>query len=65
MRISIVLIISGVIFVIQGLNASDSLSSTFSRAFSGFPSDKSLWMLPGGLLLIAVGISGTFRFRKN
>ena len=54
--ISIALLIGGVILVIYGINASQSLSSDFSRFFTDSPTSKSIWMLVGGVVLVIVGL---------
>ena len=53
--IGIVLAILGIILLVSGIVASDSISSSFSKFFTGAPSDKSVWMMIGGALLTAVG----------
>jgi hypothetical protein len=50
-------LVLGVILVIAGLDASDSLSSRFSRLFTGSPTDKTIWLLIGGALAVMVGVS--------
>ncbi len=59
--ISLALLIGGIILVVYGLNASDSLSSSFSRFFTGSPTDKSIWMLIGGSIATVVGLAGLVR----
>ena len=46
--IGIALLIVGVVLVVYGLNASDSVSSNISRTFTGAPTNKTLWLLLGG-----------------
>jgi uncharacterized membrane protein len=53
--LSLVLLIVGVVLVVYGINAADSLSSSFSRLFTGAPTDKTVWLLVGGALLVMVG----------
>ena len=59
--ISLALLVGGIILVVYGLNASDSLSSSFSRFFTGSPTDKSIWMLIGGTIAAVVGLAGLVR----
>ena len=62
--ISIALIIAGVVLLIMGVAAMDSLSSDLSRFFTGTPTDKSVWMFIAGILaLIAGGAGVTFGSR--
>ena len=55
--IGIALIAAGIAMVIFGINAADSFSSDVSRFFTGNPTDKSMWLLIGG---IVAGIAGLF-----
>lgn len=53
--IGIALLVVGVILLIWGINASDSIGSQISETFTGKPTDKSIWMIIGG---VASGITG-------
>ena len=53
--ISIAILAGGILMVIFGISAARSLSSDFSNLFTGFPTEKSMWMLIGGAVLCAVG----------
>lgn len=59
--VSIGLLVVGVVLLVFGLNASHSFGSDVSRAVSGTPTDKSIWLLVGGALLGIVGLVGVFR----
>ncbi|MBL9204091.1 MAG: DUF3185 family protein [Opitutaceae bacterium] len=52
---SLPIFIVGVVLLGFGVQASDSITSTFSRAFTGAPTDKSLWLIALGLLAIVSG----------
>ncbi len=56
--ISMVLVVGGIALVIMGILAMDSFSSDVSRFFTGSPTDKSVWMVVGGVIAIVVGGSG-------
>lgn len=56
--ISFVLLAGGIVFIILGINASNSSASDFSRFFTGSATDKSLWMLAGGILATVLGLAG-------
>jgi hypothetical protein len=58
------LLIGGVVLVVLGINATNSFSSDVSRFFSGSPTDKSIWMLLGGIITGAVGLCGLLRRTK-
>jgi uncharacterized membrane protein YidH (DUF202 family) len=59
--IGIALLVVGVALLIYGANASDSVSSSVSRAFTGHPTDKTMWLLLGGIAAAIVGAVMTFR----
>jgi len=59
--ISIALVVVGVVLVLYGLNASGSMSSGISRTFTGAPTNKTLWLLLGGIAAAIVGLVTMFR----
>ena len=59
--ISLAILAGGVVLVIYGISASESFSSDVSRFFSGSPTDKTIWLLVGGIVAIIVGLAGFFR----
>jgi hypothetical protein len=46
----------GIVLLILGFNASQSVSSDVSRFFTGNPTDKSIWLLIGGAGAVIVGL---------
>jgi ABC-type phosphate transport system auxiliary subunit len=48
-----------------GVNASDALSSDISRFFTGSPTDKSMWLIAGGVVLSIVGVMGLTSLLKR
>jgi hypothetical protein len=62
--IGIALLVVGIVLVIYGFNASDSVSSGVSRAFTGTPTEKTIGLLLGGAVAIIVGGVMAFRSRK-
>lgn len=60
---SIAILVAGIILLIYGLNASDSVSSSVSRAVSGTPTDKTVWLIALGVIGIIAGGFGVI-FRK-
>ncbi len=54
--LGIALLVIGVGLIIFGINATQSLSSDFSRFFTGTPTEKSIWMLLGGVAAAVVGL---------
>jgi hypothetical protein len=64
--ISLVLLVAGISLLIYGVSASDSLSSDFSRFFTGSPTDKTMWLLIGGAAAAVAGAAGLlFRGSKS
>ena len=53
--VGIVLIVVGVILLALGMQASTSFASDVSRLFTGNPTDKSVWLIIGGVVAILVG----------
>jgi len=56
--ISLALLIAGVVLIIYGVNASESISSDISRLFTGSPTDRTVWFLIAGIAATALGASG-------
>ncbi len=56
--ISLILLIGGIILIIYGVSAADSLGSDMSRFFTGSPTDKAIWLLIGGVAASIVGLAG-------
>jgi uncharacterized membrane protein HdeD (DUF308 family) len=59
--IGLALLALGIILVIFGINATNSIGSDFSRFFTGSPTNKAIWMLLGGVASIIVGGTLTLR----
>jgi hypothetical protein len=59
--ISLILLIGGIVLIVYGINASHSVGSDFSRLFTGSPTDKSIWLLVGGVVAAIIGAGGLFR----
>jgi protein-S-isoprenylcysteine O-methyltransferase Ste14 len=63
--ISLALLAGGVLLVIFGISASKSLGSDISRFFTGSPTDKAIWMLIIGVVLLIIGLAGLLRGSKS
>ena len=62
--ISLALLVGGIILIVYGISASDSVGSGISRFFTGSPTDKTLWLLIGGAVAAIVGGAGLMRGSK-
>jgi hypothetical protein len=60
---SIAFLIIGIVLLVYGLDASNSVSSTVSNAVTGSPTNKSIWLIVLGVLGIISGGFGLF-FRR-
>jgi hypothetical protein len=56
--ISLALLVGGIILIVYGVNASNSVASSFSRMFTGNPTDRTGWLLVGGIVASIVGLGG-------
>lgn len=64
--IALGLLVAGGMLLFFGVNEMNSLSSDFSRIFTGAPTDRSMWMMTGGAALAVAGLAGiVFRSGKN
>lgn len=62
--VSLALLVGGVVLIIWGISASDSIGSSFSRIFTGAPTDRTIWLLLGGILAAVIGFLGVMRGTK-
>jgi hypothetical protein len=58
------LLVGGIVALFYGVSAADSLSSSFSRFFTGSPTDRTIWLLIGGAVATAIGATGLLRSSK-
>ena len=54
----------GIVLLIWGINAADSFSSDVSRVFTDKPTDKSMWLIIGGVAATISGIVLSFTSRR-
>ena len=59
--IGLALLVAGIVLIVYGVDASNSVSSNISRTFSGSPTNKTMWLLIGGIVAAIVGTALTFR----
>ncbi len=63
--ISLALLVGGLVLIVYGLSASDSVGSSVSRFFTGNPTDQTMWFMIGGIAAAAVGTVGLLRGSKT
>jgi uncharacterized membrane-anchored protein len=63
--VSLAVLAGGILLLIFGINAYDSSSSDISRFFTGSATDKSIWMLVGGIVATVLGLVGLVRGSKT
>jgi hypothetical protein len=55
------LLIVGIVLIVLGVQGMNSLESDVNRFFRGAPTDKSVWMLVGGILGALAGGYGVWK----
>jgi hypothetical protein len=55
----------GVVLLIFGFNESRSFSSDVSRFFTGNPTDRSIWLIIGGVAAVVAGLVLTLRASRK
>lgn len=63
--IMLALITLGVILLLWGIQAANSVASSFSELFTGKPTDEAAILIIGGVLLLIVGTVGLLRGRHK
>lgn len=59
--LGIVLVLIGVVLLVLGLAASESIGSSFSKFFTGEPTDRSIWLMIGGVVAVGIGAALSWR----
>lgn len=63
--IALALLTGGIVLIIFGINATESFGSEVSRFFTGTPTDKSMWLLLGGIAAATVGAVYSLRSMRK
>ena len=63
--IGLALLAVGIALIVYGVQASNSASSDVSRIFTNAPTNKSLWLLLGGIAATIVGFVMTLRRQRG
>ena len=53
--VGLALLAVGIVLLILGISASDSVGSEISEFFTGEPTDKAMWLMIGGVAAMALG----------
>ena len=59
--LSIAILVAGIVLLIFGINAHESLASSAKEVVTGTPTDKSIWLIVLGIVGILVGGFSSFR----
>ena len=62
---SLILLVGGVLLMLIGINATNSLGSDVWWFFSSSSTNKAIWVLIGGIIASVVGLIGMMRGRKR
>ena len=63
--VSVTLLITGLVFMIAGINGTNTRESNDNWLLTGKPTNKARWMLFGGAGAAIVGLTMPFRGRKK
>ena len=58
--LGVALLIVGIIILVWGFSASQSVGSSLSRFFTGSPTDRSVWLIFSGIVCTVLGAFSTF-----
>ncbi len=61
---AVALLAGGIVLIIFGVDAHNSTSSDVSIFFTGVATDKSIWLIVGGVVATMAGLVGLTRGRK-
>ena len=63
--LALALLAGGIALTIFGVNASRSFGSEVSKVFTGNPTDRSMMMIVGGVVMIVAGLAAGFAGMKK
>jgi hypothetical protein len=63
--ISLAIFDGGIVLAVFGVAATKSFSSVASRFFTGSPTDKTIWLLVGGIVALFIGLFGLLGMPKR
>src|SRR4051812_19914395 len=59
--LAMILVVAGLALLLYGLGSADSIKDSFSRLFTGHPTDRTMWLIVGGCVCTVVGLAGFWR----
>jgi uncharacterized membrane protein YidH (DUF202 family) len=63
---ALALLAGGMALTLFGANAVNSANSDISRLFTGAPTDRAIWMVVGGIVMLVAGLAGLLpALRRN
>ena len=62
---ALALLAGGILLTIFGVTAMNSASSDLSRFFTGAPTDRAVWLLVGGIVMLVAGLAGLMSDLKS
>jgi drug/metabolite transporter (DMT)-like permease len=63
--VGIAVLVVGIVLIVWGANASQSVSSEISRFFTGAATNKSIYLIVGGTVALLAGASMAFTGRRR
>ena len=63
--IGLALLAVGIALIVYGVDSTNSAASSFSKTFTGSPTNKALWLLIGGIASAICGAVLTFKPSKS
>ena len=58
--LGVALLAVGIVLIVFGIDSNNSFGSSVSRAFTGSPTNKTTWLLIGGIACSVLGLVGLF-----
>ena len=62
---SLILLVGGVVLILIGINATNSLGSDIWWFFVSSPTNKAIWVIIGGIVASIIGLIGIIRGAKQ
>ena len=62
---SLILLVGGIVLILIGINATNSLGSDVWWFFTSSPTNKAIWVIIGGIIASVVGLIGVMRGSKQ